>query len=215
MTREEYQSNPKVCLVCSKPVPFEKRRNKFCGHSCSASYTNTGRRHTESTKRKISASRPKIYPFSKVYFITCKGCQATISNRSCRQVYCSTCKKIDKVRYKRESSFRLNKRDHPELFDSELISEYGWFVSSGPKKNRKGVSWDHLYPLHLGFENAVEPSIMRHPANAELVPHDENLRRYHRERSMISYEDLIDRIRRWDSGDRTLEKFYSKKNPSQ
>lgn len=49
---------------------------------------------------------------------------------------------------------------------------------------------------------------MSHPANAELVPHRENLRRYHEQRSMITLEELYERIERWENGDRDLEYWY-------
>lgn len=210
MNKEEYNIRPKKCVSCNKPIPFSKRRNKFCDHSCSASYTNTGRIHTQDTKIKIkmSLSRPKIYQSSKVYFTHCLCCKKIHTTKTKRNIYCLDCKKIDKVLYKKESSFKLNKKDHPELFNSSLIKKYGWFISSGPKKNRQGVSWDHLYPLHLGFENSVDPNIMSHPANAELVPHDENLRRYHEHKQMITYDELIIRINKWESGNRILKKFY-------
>jgi hypothetical protein len=49
---------------------------------------------------------------------------------------------------------------------------------------------------------------MSHPANAELVPHRENLRRYREEKQMISYAELLDRIKRWESGDYDLEYWW-------
>lgn len=30
----------KCCMACNDPIPYEKRRNKFCSHSCAASYNN-------------------------------------------------------------------------------------------------------------------------------------------------------------------------------
>lgn len=39
---EEYDSNPSRCKSCEEPIPYDKRKNKFCGHSCSASYNNKG-----------------------------------------------------------------------------------------------------------------------------------------------------------------------------
>ncbi len=32
----------KVCKYCSKPIEYEKRRNDFCDHSCSAIFNNLG-----------------------------------------------------------------------------------------------------------------------------------------------------------------------------
>lgn len=42
LTRKSYEENPKYCKYCGKIIPYEKRRNDFCDHSCSASYNNQG-----------------------------------------------------------------------------------------------------------------------------------------------------------------------------
>jgi len=42
MTKEEYSNNPKLCPYCDQPIPYEKRRNKYCNHSCAASFNNVG-----------------------------------------------------------------------------------------------------------------------------------------------------------------------------
>lgn len=34
--RKDYESNPKTCLFCNSPIPFKKKRSKFCNHSCAA-----------------------------------------------------------------------------------------------------------------------------------------------------------------------------------
>jgi predicted nucleic acid-binding Zn ribbon protein len=39
---EEYNKNPKLCECCGKPIPWEKRQNKYCSHSCAAKITNIG-----------------------------------------------------------------------------------------------------------------------------------------------------------------------------
>lgn len=39
-----YNKNPSVCMECEKPLPYDKRSNKFCNRSCSASNTNRGSR---------------------------------------------------------------------------------------------------------------------------------------------------------------------------
>lgn len=39
--RTDYESNPKLCKQCGKPIPYEKKDNVFCSQSCSAIYTNT------------------------------------------------------------------------------------------------------------------------------------------------------------------------------
>jgi len=59
-----YERDPKRCGVCDKPLPFLKRAQSFCGHSCSASRKGFLRKH-----------RPA----------KCKHCQSMID---CRKQYC-------------------------------------------------------------------------------------------------------------------------------
>lgn len=41
-TKDSYKANPKRCKYCGNIIPYDKRRNDFCSHSCSASYNNQG-----------------------------------------------------------------------------------------------------------------------------------------------------------------------------
>ncbi len=44
-----YNKNPVICRVCKKALPYDKRTNTFCSHSCSARYNNLGvNRHSAS-----------------------------------------------------------------------------------------------------------------------------------------------------------------------
>ena len=42
MNEKEYNKNPKKCFTCKKVMPYKKRYNKFCNHSCAAKTTNIG-----------------------------------------------------------------------------------------------------------------------------------------------------------------------------
>ena len=42
LTKTIYEQNPKICKACGAIIPYEKRQNDFCNHSCSASYNNQG-----------------------------------------------------------------------------------------------------------------------------------------------------------------------------
>jgi hypothetical protein len=35
-----YNSNPRKCLYCETPIPYNKRINKFCNHTCAAIHNN-------------------------------------------------------------------------------------------------------------------------------------------------------------------------------
>ncbi len=47
---ESYYKNPKRCKYCNNIIPYKKRENDFCNHSCSASFNNTGRNNTSLSK---------------------------------------------------------------------------------------------------------------------------------------------------------------------
>lgn len=50
-----YNSNPVLCFKCSTIIPYDKRRNRFCSRSCSASVNNVTRpAMSEESKNKIS-----------------------------------------------------------------------------------------------------------------------------------------------------------------
>lgn len=66
----KYVSSPKFCRQCLNSIPYEKRDNVFCDHSCAATYTNTRR----CTREKLTES--------------CARCSTPCSRR-CR--YCATC----------------------------------------------------------------------------------------------------------------------------
>jgi hypothetical protein len=56
---KEYETNPTLCLKCHKSLPFIKRKAKFCSHSCSASYNNTGRLKNSKT---LETGITKVFP---------------------------------------------------------------------------------------------------------------------------------------------------------
>lgn len=48
--KETYYDNPKECLRCFETIPYEKKRNKYCGSSCAAKITNV----THPKRKKLS-----------------------------------------------------------------------------------------------------------------------------------------------------------------
>jgi hypothetical protein len=210
--KKKYYKKPKLCKQCKKVIKYcrEIKNKNFCNHSCAARVTNLGRPPSKKYKdpNYISPHR-KNYPSCKVYFKSCERCEKLFTANYALKVFCSSCKLNNKKEYKKLCKFNFNHYDYPELFDDKLIKKYGWYTPPSEKNsNYTGVNWDHLYPVHMGFKNKVSPNIMSHPANAELVPHSENLRRYRKSKNMISLEELYERIKLWDSGSRNLTKFY-------
>ena len=75
-----------------------------------------------------------------------------------------------------------------------LLKEYGVF---NPNKNTKGCVRDHLLSRRYGFDNNIDPDIISHPANCEIVLHSENIRRANGDDDLITLDELLERIKNW------------------
>ena len=69
-----YHKNPKKCKSCNTELSYEKRRNKFCNHSCAASFNNKKQGRRESNVPEIQI---------------CKSCGSNIEHSRHVQKYCS------------------------------------------------------------------------------------------------------------------------------
>lgn len=59
--KKKYNKNPNFCKYCLSKLPYEKKDNKFCSHSCAASFSNKNRKISKESKEKISATLKKYY----------------------------------------------------------------------------------------------------------------------------------------------------------
>lgn len=206
---EKYNQSPKLCLNCNSAFPYEKRSLKFCNSSCSCTYNNKRRDHTVHMRQSASlcvtlAAQNKIigpkYPFTKVTFGKCNTC-SKIYRKKTGKLYCSeVCKIHTGIRtYRRACKFNITKSQYPNLFNKDLLNKHGWYRASNHLNgyNPDGATWDHLFRVEEGFKLGVDPTIMRHPANAEMISWRENFRR---KTSSITYQELLERIAKWPEG---------------
>lgn len=56
LTKDDYYNRPKHCKFCNKIIPYEKRNNDFCSHSCAASFNNLG------VQRNINIDKFNVCP---------------------------------------------------------------------------------------------------------------------------------------------------------
>ena len=94
------------------------------------------------------------------------------------------------------AKFNFNLASYPEEFDFPLIKEFGWYSPTNKKDNLGGVSRDHILSVRFGFLNNIDPKIIAHPANCQLLLHSDNISKNHR--SHISLEDLLLKIEKWE-----------------
>ena len=198
----EYLKSPKTCK-CGEIIPFSKRTNKYCNHSCVAKFTNS--------EKDYSLRKDNIRKGIHNYLIDngikteieignkkCKGCN-NLFKRS-NKVFCSNECRIQFRRkdmtefkiYKTETNFNFNLSDYPDEFDFTLIEKYGWYSPSNKKNNLGGVSRDHMLSVKEGFELGIDPKLLAHPANCKLMIHNDNVSK--NKKSSITLEELLERI---------------------
>jgi len=202
----KYYKSPKKCKHCESIISYEKRRNKFCTSSCSAKYNNP-------QNRKF-LTPVGVRPFCAVSFNQCVTCNKFYRIiGSSNPIYCSPMCNPDfptKKAYRKLCKFNISPKEYPELYNSKLIQKYGWYLPTNQPKpqNLKGVCWDHLYRIEDGYKNKIDPTIISHPANAELVPWTVNIGR---KKSTITFKQLQERIQLWNRGIHDLPTFYIEK----
>jgi hypothetical protein len=192
-----YEKSPTICQNpdCKKPLPFDKRKNKFCSNSCAAIINNKG-------YRKRGPDPRTRYPFSRVSFLICEITGKPYSSRNKdgairkRSPYIA---KSEIEKYYEECRFRFNVYHFPNEFDLSMIEQYGWYSTPGSRKgvnNLEGISRDHIISKRYGYENHIDPSLISHPANCQLISHRENKAKG--TVPAMTVEELVSKINTWN-----------------
>lgn len=168
------------CLNCQK----ETRNNKFCSQSCSAKFTNLGRKHSQESKDKRARKLKDYFQNNEFAMEISRKCG--FSQRGKRW---AKDKNSSWLEYK-ESAVFYTPYYILELLDKDnLVEKYGWYH---PKKNINGVSRDHMYSVKDGWDNNVPLEIIKHPANCKIMPIIENKKKG--SKSSITLQELYQRI---------------------
>ena len=77
-----------------------------------------------------------------------------------------------------------------------MIEKNGWYKASNHGENLSGVSRDHIVSVKYGFKNRILPEIISHPANCQLLVHNDNQAKH--DKCLISLEELKIRIQKWN-----------------
>lgn len=208
----------KKCETCGKELPYEKRRNKYCNHSCSATNTNKNKKGltyilTIDGKNNLKKSAIKNFKLEKIYKNKiiyysnkkrCLCCNKIISyrkrlnnfcDRKCKTIFYKD-KRTELENYKNECKFSFAINSYPNEFDFNLIEKYGWYKAKNKGDNLTGVSRDHMFSITEGFKNKIDPKLISHPANCKLMIHTNN--QLKNSKCSISIEELIERIKDWN-----------------
>lgn len=194
-----------TCLNCGEPIKrcrSQISENSFCSKSCAATYNNKKRIVSDETKEKIGntlrkvkvkKSKPKVIRLNFNKLKKCGNCNNLIPIKN---KICDKCKSKYYDYYRPLCEFRFNLSDYPDEFDFKLLKKHGMYSPTNKNNNLSGVSRDHMYSVRDGFTNKINPEIINHPANCELMLHTNNNRK--RYNSTITIGELLERIRKWD-----------------
>lgn len=191
---------------------FPQKSKYFCSRSCA----NTRERPSD-VKKKISESLTgKVYVEPKIIERICK-CGTTFTylkkgnrerkycSRSCGTKYAkSTIKRKEEARlkrtalgnYRRDCNFKFNLKDYPNEFNFKLVEKYGWYKAKNRGNNLNGVSRDHIISVRYGFDNNIDPKIISHPANCQLLRHNDNVSKC--SKCNLTLEQLLIKIEKWN-----------------
>lgn len=138
----EYNLNPTKCSNCNKSFEYEKRKCKFCSHSCSATYNNLGK-----LKSGCYALKP------------CIGCGKLTKNRK----YCSN---------KCFSKYYRIERAKQIAIDGFLTNKHEkWYLEEtrGHRCEFCGLTEWLNEPIPLDFHHRDGDSDNNHLDNVQLI----------------------------------------------
>lgn len=208
---EKYLLNPKLCKNCNSIIPYSQRKsNIFCNRSCAATFNNAKKDWANIKTGPIPKPKiPKLVrkirtntipnadgPHTIIYLCTCKFTGKQWYSPTVKTIHPSTISTKKLYSYQCRFTFGIN--SYPEWFSyaSKLIKENGWYSASNRGNNLSGCSRDHLYSVSDGYKNNIDPKIISHPANCEIIPHRKNQNKH--KTSSITLDELKERIKKFD-----------------
>lgn len=148
-----YLEAPKLCAECGAVLPYEKRTNRFCARSCSATWSNkqkanTGAYHSAEAKARIAASvreafEQKAKTTHGPWFCANCGVEFLPEKKRKRAKYCSLhCSREAARKYRNSADYRAKLSE----FGKENVARQmkkgtwkGWPVRQGPSFPEKYV----------------------------------------------------------------------------
>lgn len=92
LRREKYYEDPQLCQKCGKVLDYEKKRNKFCSHSCCASVNNLGKCNNPFGRNGVDHNDSYSHYNGNVKKVNENGNKCTIcglDTASHKAIYCS------------------------------------------------------------------------------------------------------------------------------
>lgn len=195
--------------ICPKCNLAHDKPGVYCSRKCANSRSWTPE---DKLKKSLSAKNSSSVLTANRYIgkanrkheynvVDCLNCGSMFKTKS-QKFCCKEC--FDEFRrigmeayqaYKLDCKFIFNVYDYPDYFDLCLVESNGWYSASNRGNNLNGISRDHRLSVKDGFTLRVDPKIISHPANCQLVLQTDNARK--NRNSSISLEQLLSEIELW------------------
>lgn len=207
---QEYKFPMKQYYYCSSTCSHA--HNKFdehIGEKISNGFINKSKKYKEYYKNRYGHEfHEKIIKICPVCGKEVKGNNKYCSNSCARKyklyskiseiVKLQNNKQIIEIKkiYKRYCQFNFSLNQYPDEFDFDLIKKFGWYKAKNHGNNLNGVSRDHKYSCDEAFKNLIDPYLISHPANCQLLQHSNNISKYNK--CSISLDELKQSINEWN-----------------
>jgi hypothetical protein len=204
-------NNIKYCKQCGKEIKLKI----FCSQSCAATYNNKNRKGEKRNFSKIgiqnilnAINKKTAQNINRDEYDKnpnhCKECNNALIFKFRNRTFCSVeCrrkyerKNMGKYQiYHKNCRFTFNLFDYLNEFDFELIKKYGWYQAKNHGDNLNGISRDHMISVKFGYENNINPEIIKHPANCQLLIHNNNSSK--NKKCSLTLNELINKIDKWN-----------------
>lgn len=208
------------CFNCNELHLGDYGSGKFCSVKCARSYSTKNKRQEINKKVSVSMTGKKLSNDHKEKCVAvlmlhgknvgkrktkfCRFCNCEmICVLSDNRKYCSQQCWIDDINksksdyalYVKKCKFDFNVYNYPHKFNLNLIEEFNWYKASNRGNNLNGISMDHMLSIREGFDLNVDPELIKHPANCELMQQYKNSKK--RTKSSITLDELKNRINSW------------------
>ena len=159
-------------------INLDNSLSKICDNGLTVAQ-NRGITFSKNATPEFLKERARRCQISKID----NGTITPVEDRDAYDVYCS------------DAAFKHGFKTNCEK-QNALLTQYGVF-NTRDNKNATGCVRDHLLSRRYGFDNNIDPEIISHPANCEIVLHTENVRRARTNDNLITLEELLERIENW------------------
>jgi hypothetical protein len=144
---KQYLKNPKYCLSCTTVIPYDKKQNNFCNHSCSATYLNPRREYVLSKKGleniKISNLKRKK-SIVKQFDNVCTVCNIEFISLKTRKKTCSDiCRKRSFSNNAKKNKLGGNHNKNAFWYISPIAGKV-WLESSYERKVAEELDFHNI-----------------------------------------------------------------------